>query len=633
MTGCGVQALALAMRLLLLLFLLQSSTKSRAKPLPPVQVSVPRGFQERAFALTMTAPKGGAIIRYTTDGSEPTLGNGFTFGQPIAIASNTILRVRAFKGQSPISSTATHSYLFLSQVLHQPLNPPDFPSTWNGMPAVYGMHPRVVSDPEYRNRMKGAFQALPVLSVVCRTADLFDASQGLYVNSLQHGENWEKPCSAEFILTNGHTGFQIDCGIRMQGNSNRMPQKSQKHSFRLMFKSKYGPAKLHYPIFPETTRDKFDSLVLRADYNNSWIHWDARARPRAQRVRDAWLKDSQRAMGWAAGHTRFVHLFLNGLYWGIYDFTERPDANFAADYLGGKPEDYDVINEMQAKDGKMDAFNAFYSVHSFASPEQYEKLQKHLNITEYIDYLLLHFYAGNQDIGEDKNWYAIRRRTPPGLFQYVVWDGEQILQDINDDTVSRPYEVPFRLAEELRANAEFRMAFADRVQKHLFNGGALTPGPAAARWRNRAAEVDEAMIAESARWGYYRRKTPYTRDAEYAEEQQRLLKDYFPQRTAIVVEQLRNAGLYPNIAAPLFSQSGGRVTDGYKLTMEAPEGGVVYYTTNGIDPRSHGTDKASAEAQTFGKPISLHPPLQVRARTLKNGTWSALVDASFTANK
>ena len=348
-----------------------------------------------------------------------------------------------------------------------------------------------------------------------------------------------------------------------------------------MFKSKYGPGKLHYPVFPETTRSKFDSLVLRADFNNSWIHWDARARPRAQRVRDAWFKDSQRAMGWAAGHTRFVHLFLNGLYWGIYDFTERPDANFAADYLGGKPEDYDVINEMQAKDGKMDGFSALYSVHNLSNNAQYEKLQTLLNITEFIDYLLLHYYSGNQDIGEDKNWYAIRRRTPPLPFQYVVWDGEQILQDLTDDTVSNPYEVPFRLAEELRANAEFRLAFADRVQKHLLNGGALTPGPAAARWLKRAAEVDEAMLAESARWGYYRRKTPYTRDKEYAQEQQRLLKTYFPQRTAIVLAQLRSAGLFPGVAAPVLSHPGGPAADGFKLAIKAPEGGVAYYTING----------------------------------------------------
>jgi hypothetical protein len=94
--------------------------------------------------------------------------------------------------------------------------------------------------------------------------------------------------------------------------------------------------------------------VLRADYNNSWVHWDPAARQRAQRTRDAWMKDSHRAMGWLAAHNRYVHLFLHGLYWGVYDFTERPDANFAAAYLGGTREDYDVVNEFEAKDGTLD---------------------------------------------------------------------------------------------------------------------------------------------------------------------------------------------------------------------------------------------------------------------------------------
>src|SRR5207253_1721232 len=124
--------------------------------------------------------------------------------------------------------------------------------------------------------------------------------------------------------------------------------KSPKHAFRLLFKARYGPSKLHYRMFPDSTIEQFDTLVLRADYNNSWIHWNGADRARGQRIRDAWMKDSHRAMGWTAGHNRYVHLFLNGLYWGVYDAAERPDASFAASYFGGHRQDYDVINEFQA---------------------------------------------------------------------------------------------------------------------------------------------------------------------------------------------------------------------------------------------------------------------------------------------
>ncbi|HWN93507.1 MAG TPA: CotH kinase family protein, partial [Methylomirabilota bacterium] len=412
---------------------------------------------------------------------------------------------------------------------------------------------------------------------------------------------------------------------------NRVPNRSPKHSFRLLFKEQYGATKLKYQVFADSTVKKFDTLVLRADYNNSWIHWDPQARPRAQRTRDAWMKDSHRAMGWVAAHNRYFHLFLNGLYWGVYDFTERPDANFAAAYFGGKSEDYDVVNEFQAKGGTLDAFHALNSLRGLARDPQYQKLGQLLDVTNYIDYVLLNYYAGNQDWGENKNWYAVRRRVPAAPFQYVMWDGEQVLQDVQDDTVSDPYEMPFRLAEELKRNAEFRLAFADRVQKHFFHDGALAPTACAERWAKRAKEVDAAMVAESARWGYYRRNPPFTRDKEWLAEQQRLLKNYFPQRTAIVLQQLRAVGLYPKIAAPILGQQDGASDRAFQVEVTPAKGSRIYYTTNGSDPRVAFTGAITSHAQIYTKAIFFPAGTHVRARTLQDGIWSALTETTFTS--
>ena len=527
-------------------------TAAAGARLPQLTVSVPRGLCDAPFSLKLTTASEGAGIRYTLDGTEPTLTNGVVYSAPLRISNTTLLRAAAFKDRARVSAIATHSYLFLDQILSQPKEPPGFPSgprAWNGMPSFYQMDARVVSDPAYRDRMREAFRSLPVVSVVCGREEMF-GPRGLYLNTMQRGGEWEKACSVEMILPDGGTGFQIDCGLRIQGGMNRIPDRSPKHSFRLVFKEQYGAGKLHCAVFPDSPVKKFDTLVLRADYNNSWIHWDAAARPRAQRTRDAWMKDSHRAMGWVAAHNRYVHLFLHGLYWGVYDFTERPDANFAAAYLGGAREDYDVVNESDAKDGTLDQFKVLHSLTGLGDKEPYQKLQRLLDMTNFIDYVLLNYYAGNQDWGENKNWYAIRRRTPAAPFQYFVWDGEQLLHDVRDNTVSDPTERPFRMMEELKGNAEFREAFAGRVQKHFFGDGALTPAASAARWMKRAKEVDLAIIAESARWGSYRRNAPYTRDKEWSAEQQRLLKEYFPQRTEIVLKQLQAAGLYPKNAPP-----------------------------------------------------------------------------------
>jgi hypothetical protein len=114
---------------------------------------------------------------------------------------------------------------------------------------------------------------------------------------------------------------------------------------------------------------------------------------------------------------------------------------------------------------------------------------------------------------------------------------------LKEDVVNARYEDPFRLAEALRGNAEFRAAFAARAQKHLSGEGALTSKACADRWMKRAAEINLAILAESARGGGYRREAPYTRDVEWLREQRRLLEEYFPQRTAVVLAQLKAAGL------------------------------------------------------------------------------------------
>jgi len=48
---------------------------------------------------------------------------------------------------------------------------------------------------------------------------------------------------------------------------------------------------------------------------------------------------------------RFVHVVLNGLYWGMYNLTERPDAAYMEEYFGGDKEDYDALNALEPVDG------------------------------------------------------------------------------------------------------------------------------------------------------------------------------------------------------------------------------------------------------------------------------------------
>jgi len=55
----------------------------------------------------------------------------------------------------------------------------------------------------------------------------------------------------------------------------------------------------------------------------------------------------QRAMGHYSSHGNYVHLFINGLYWGLYNPSERMDNDFAESYLYGDEQDFDVIRIIQ----------------------------------------------------------------------------------------------------------------------------------------------------------------------------------------------------------------------------------------------------------------------------------------------
>jgi len=592
---------------------------------PGISFTHQGGFLDKPSSVSISQHPADSLLRYTLDGSEPDLTNGSIYSGPLAISNTVVLRAALFSETSRVSKVFTRTFIVLDSTIHQANVPSGYPTgsnAWNGYRADYAMSPAVVNDPAYRFRIGKALRALPTLSIAAGPDALFGSDHGIYLHSQDRGAQWERPCSIEFFLPDGTLRFSTDCGLRIQGNSNRIPEKTPKRSFRLLFRDKYGAGHLNYPVFPDSTISKFNTLILRAEFNNSWTHWNPVSQVRGQRIRDAWLKDSQRAMGDLSGHTRFIHLYLNGLYWGIYDLTERPDAAFAAAYFGGNRDDYDVLNELQAKDGDAKSFTAVREMTNLQNPAEYQKVQRMLDVPSFINYLLVNFYAGNHDWGEAKNWYAIGRRHGAQQFRFFCWDGEFILQDLSDDVVGGGNQ-PFHLLGELRANSDFMMRMADQIQKQFFGNGPLTPKAAEERWMKRARELDVAIIAESARWGGHRRTIPYTRDKDWLEEQQRLRTNWFPQRTGIVLDQLRNAGFFPPIAPPELVQTN------LMLSIRAATNAIVYFTTNGLDPRLPVKGSSAPGAMIYTNSICLPKPARVKARARLGDTWSALAESTF----
>lgn len=622
-----------------------------------------RGYQSGPFELEITTATPEATIVYTTDGTEPGESNGTTYTGPITISETTTLRAFAFRENFQPTNIDTQTYLFVEDILRQ-TRPSGYPSTWAGVTADYDMDPEVVDDPNYRDDFEEAFAALPTLSLVFDPDALFHPTTGIYQRPQSEGRAWERPLSAEFFLPDqSEPGFQIDAGIRIQGGSSRNPD-TPKHSLSLRFRAEYGDEKLRYPLFRntpsgETAVEEFDLLQLRPEYNFGWMHRHYYQAEYALYGRDQWTSDLFNEMGQNGSHGRWVHLYLNGIYWGLYDVHERPDADHMANYFGGEDDDYDTVNSSRATNGDLVAYNQMMDLAygSIQTQATYDAIQDYLDVDAFIDYMILNAYIGNRD-WDGHNWRAARKREPGAGYLFFPWDSEFAVSHVSGGVFSPPPNFftnsltanvtgkngnrrPTGLQQRLDNNAEYRLRYADHVRAHFFNGGALTPAMATALWTRRSDFIKEAIVAESARWGDFRRDVLpgrwstsqfdlYTRDDHYLPTLDWLVETYLPQRSAIVLNQLKARNLYPDLDAPDFARHGGTVPRGFPLSVSAPA--TVYYTTDGSDPRlTGGATSPQAIALTPGAEITLDESVRLKARTrAADGEWSALTEASFT---
>jgi len=136
-------------------------------------------------------------------------------------------------------------------------------------------------------------------------------------------------------------------------------------------------------------------------------------------------------------------------------------------------------------------------------------------LDSFIDYIILNQYVGNTDWA-NHNWYAFRKRAPGAGYEFISWDAEIVMRNMNENVTGyNQTQTPTMIQSFLRNNAEYRLKFADHVQKYFFNGGPLyvnTNNPAinpaspqnnvpGALWMKRIQEVNPAVVLESARWG------------------------------------------------------------------------------------------------------------------------------------
>jgi hypothetical protein len=218
------------------------------------------------------------------------------------------------------SNVDTHTYIFVDDVIEQP-----------------EMSANIKQDPVWGPQMHDALLEIPTISLVTPYTIPDEPIQSPP----------EVPVSIEMIFPDGAKGFQANAGVERFG---RQYTVWPKQALRISFKSIYGPSRLEFDLFGDTpyggddAADSFNQIILRNGSHDSLFHKDNRyLHSLGVYTRGRYCYERQIEMGHLSLRGKFVHVYLNGVYWGQYHLMERPTADFMAAYLGGDEEDYDIM--------------------------------------------------------------------------------------------------------------------------------------------------------------------------------------------------------------------------------------------------------------------------------------------------
>ncbi|WP_372798699.1 lamin tail domain-containing protein, partial [Pontiella sp.] len=486
----------------------------------------------------------------------------------------------------------TKSFIFLDDVI-----------------ANENMDTSVTQDTNYAARIKPGLLALPTLSLVV-------SAEGEAIDAVEYDE---QACSLEIIWPDGQNPIQEDCGISRFGGAYTY---FEKKAFSLAFRRKYGAGKLDAPLFDgfdrgTLARSSFDRLHLRGG-NHDWS--------RSFGMSDRFIQDSYLDMGSLNPHGRYVHVYLNGEYWGQYNCKEVLNEAFLADYLGGEEDEYVSVKGNQNQGGWVIGAGDPPVVEPWELVRElrddYEAVSPYLDVSHFIDFMLLWGFGGAEN-----EFRACGPRTAGSGFKFWINDPDGFISDrygvARINTATGPGYIWSGLRSE--GHVDFKMLLADRIYKNFFNDGAMTGTRCTARLEARMDETRDSFLAECARWSNEsgRNYSSWESSAEDA------YLNYFPTWSDQLVAEWRSVGFFPSFDPPTFGQYGGSVPEGYQPTLTS-SAGTIYYTLDGTDPRLPGGALHPAALVWSAGAVTVTEDITITTRVrTSGGEWSALAEPRY----
>ena len=322
---------------------------------------------------------------------------------------------------------------------------------------------------------------LPVLSLVADPEDLFGRS-GIYSHPTL---DWERPASA--ALFDGEESFHIACGAKMHGATSRINQ--AKKSFKLNFRGVYG-GQLHYDLFENGVTD-FSSLLLRSSQEGSV----------STQMRDILMQQLARQCDPAVvtQDYKFIVLYLNGAYWGVYSIREAHSPQHFALHYGYDPDRVDMYQGKWALKGDFDQVYLYMLSHDLADDAVYDAVTEHIDLDALVTWAIVEAYSGNVDINSPnvRFYYSYE----DAKLHYALVDLDLSLFQHGQFTQSLVIGYDFsNIPLYLCANPRFRALMTERLSQYLH--GPLSQENAFAMIDSLAAELRPEIPRDAQRWGY-----------------------------------------------------------------------------------------------------------------------------------
>jgi len=638
----------------------------------PVTFSESPGFYPTARTILLASTTPDAVIRYTLNGAEPTETVG-TVGTSVSITSSRALCARAFKLGMIASATTTGTYLINEPAARQSvaalcLVGDQERSLYRpfGVMAISGGAWTNFTAPAPTNN-NGVWTQ--VGSSPGSAVDLM-----AYNNAIHRGRFTERPVNMELLRADGTPGPNIGFGMRVAGspharpryvlsNQNRLPGASpgpndgawsqtaftQKPSFNFFFRGDYSDRDdLIWPLFPDHPITQWHSLRIRAgknDVSNPFIE-------------DEYMRRLFLTTGQVGSRGMINTLYVNGVYKGYYNLCEHlREKFFQQQYQSDKLWDVRQVTAIASGDGlAFQEMITYLRTHPQTTLANYQGMTQRLDMVNFIDYLLTNIVGVTGDWPHN-NFVCSRERSPQGRHRYHLWDAEGAFGDFSGNVRTNMFNAGTTgsiittnpngaglgegiriLYTLLRTSPEFRLLFADRIQKHFFNGGCFTEARMLADWNAMKAEF-APLIAPA---NITDRVTPWfngvgnptrytTSGATNTPSRRIVLFTGYTDDTAggaFVPPHFVAEGLWPATLAPVFSHPGGTVVPGLSLSLTNPNAdGTLYFTTDGSDPRADG---GTPQGTAYTDPLVLNYTTTIKARVFSlGGEWSPLQEATF----